>query len=164
LILNNHFPKKKLFMLDEIDLKILKLLQQNSQMTIKEISEKISLSITPIHDRIKKMEREGIIERYVAILNKKKINQNLMVYCNVTLDKQRQENFADFNETIHRMPEVLECCVVSGSFDYLLKIIAPDVESYHRFYQEKLATLQSISHISSYFVMSEVKNTTAIPL
>ena len=151
-------------MIDETDIKILKLLQSNSQMTMKEISEQISLSITPIHERIKKLEREGVIEHYVAILNKKKANQNLMVYCNVTLDKQRQENFAEFNEAIRLMPEVMECCVISGSFDYLLKIVSPDVESYHQFYQEKLAALQTISHISSYFVMSEVKSTTAIPI
>jgi Lrp/AsnC family transcriptional regulator, leucine-responsive regulatory protein len=151
-------------MTDETDLKILRLLQQNNQQTIKEIAETISLSITPVHDRIKKLEREGIIEKYVAILNRKKLGQGLTVYCNVTLDKQRHENFEDFNQAIDLMPEVTECCVVSGTFDYLLKIVAADVESYHKFYQERLATLRSISHISSLFVMSEVKNTTAIPI
>ncbi len=151
-------------MIDETDLKILRLLQDNSQLTIKEISEAISLSITPIHERIKKMEREGIIEKYVGILNRKKLGKGLTVYCNITLDKQRQENFEDFDKAIALLPEVVECCVVSGTFDYLLKVVATDVESYHQFYQSKLASLQTISHISSLFVMSEVKNTTALPI
>ncbi len=151
-------------MLDETDLKILRLLQQDAQLTIKDISAQINLSITPIHERIRKLEREGYIEKYVTILNKKKLKQNLMVYCNVTLDKQRHENFAEFNLAISQMPEVLECSMISGAFDYLLKIIATDVEAYHHFYQEKLAVLQIISHINSYFVMSEVKNTTALPI
>lgn len=151
-------------MYDETDLRILRLLQQNAQLTIKEIAATIHLSITPIHDRIKKLEREGIIEKYVTILSRKKLGKSLMVYCNVTLDKQQHEHFDDFNQAILQMPEVVECCVVSGTFDYLLKVVATDVESYHTFYQEKLATLRSISHISSFFVMSEVKSTTALPL
>ena len=148
-------------MYDETDLRILRLLQENAQLTIKEIAATIHLSITPIHDRIKKLEREGIIEKYVTILNRKKLGKGLVVYCNVTLDKQQHEHFDDFNQAILQMPEVVECCVVSGTFDYLLKVVATDVESYHTFYQEKLATLRSISHISSFFVMSEVKSTTA---
>jgi DNA-binding Lrp family transcriptional regulator len=150
--------------LDETDVRILQLLQQNSQLTIKEIAAEIHLSITPIHDRIKKLEREGVIEKYVTILNRKKLNKGLVVYCNVTLDKQQQENFREFNEVMLQMPEVVECCVVSGTFDYLIKIVATDVESYHAFYQEKLASLRAISHISSFFVMSEVKSTTALPI
>jgi len=129
--------------LDETDLRILQLLQQNAQLTIKEIATQIHLSITPVHDRIKKLEREGVIEKYVTILSRKKLGKSLVVYCNVTLDKQRQENFQEFNEAILQLPEVVECCVVSGSFDYLLKIIAPDVERYHAFYQEKISHPQS---------------------
>ncbi len=150
--------------LDETDVRILQLLQKNAQLTIKEIAAEINLSITPVHDRIKKLEREGVIEKYVTILNKKRLGKGLTVFCNVTLDKQQQENFQEFNEAMLQMPEVVECCVVSGTFDYLLKIIASDVESYHTFYQEKLATLKAISHISSFFVMSEVKSTTSLPI
>ncbi len=150
--------------LDETDHRILQLLQTNAQLTIKEIAADINLSITPVHDRIKKLEREGVIEKYVTILNKKRLGKGLTVYCNVTLDKQQRENFQEFNEAMLQMPEVVECCVVSGTFDYLIKIIATDVESYHNFYQEKLATLKAISHISSFFVMSEVKSTTSLPI
>lgn len=150
--------------LDETDHRILQLLQTNAQLTIKEIAAEINLSITPVHDRIKKLEREGVIEKYVTILNKKRLGKGLTVFCNVTLDKQQRENFQEFNEAMLQMPEVVECCVVSGTFDYLIKIIATDVESYHTFYQEKLATLKAISHISSFFVMSEVKSTTSLPI
>ncbi len=150
--------------LDETDYRILQLLQTNAQLTIKEIAAEINLSITPVHDRIKKLEREGVIEKYVTILNKKRLGKGLTVFCNVTLDKQQRENFQEFSEAMLHMPEVVECCVVSGTFDYLIKIIATDVESYHTFYQEKLATLKAISHISSFFVMSEVKSTTSLPI
>ncbi|MCU0339885.1 MAG: Lrp/AsnC family transcriptional regulator [Spirosomaceae bacterium] len=149
---------------DETDLKILRLLQQNAQLTIKEIANEINLSITPVHDRIKKLEREGVIERYVTLLNRKRLGKSMVVYCNVTLDKQQRDHFQEFNEAMLQMPEVVECCVVSGTFDYLIKVVAADVESYHTFYQEKLATLKSISHISSFFVMSEVKSTTSLPI
>lgn len=153
-----------MMILDTTDRHILRLLQQNAQLTHKEIAAIINLSITPIHDRIKKLEREGIIEKYVTLLNRKKIGQQLIIYCQVTLDKQQQENFQEFNEAMRYMPEVVECCVVSGTFDYLLKVVAPDVESYHKFYQEKLAAQRAISHISSFFVMSEVKSTTSLPI
>lgn len=149
---------------DSTDLNILRLLQSNSQLTIKEVASAIHLSITPVHDRIRKLEREGYIERYVALLNRRKMGKSLIVFCNVTLDKQRRESFEEFNEAVLRMPEVLECSVVSGSFDYLLKVVANNVEDYNEFYQQNLAVLKSVSHISSFFVMSEVKNTTQIPI
>lgn len=148
--------------LDDTDRKILNLLQGNALLTIREIAEQINLSITPVHDRIKKLEREGIIERYVTLLNRKALGRGLTVYCFVTLDKQRQESFLEFNEAIRQMPEVLECAVVSGNFDYLLKVVVSDMEAYNSFYQSKLSVLKSVSHMSSSFVMEEVKSTTAI--
>ena len=150
--------------LDATDLNILRMLQANSQLTIKELAASINLSITPVHDRIRKLEREGYIERYVALLNRKKLGKSLVVYCNVTLDKQRKESFEEFNRAIAQLPEVLECSVVSGTFDYLLKVVADNVESYNTFYQQNLSVLESVSHISSFFVMSEIKSTTEIPV
>lgn len=149
-------------LLDDTDRKILNLLQGNALLTIREIAERINLSITPVHDRIKKLQREGIIERYVTLLNRKALGRGLTVYCFVTLDKQRQESFLDFNEAIRQMPEVLECAVVSGNFDYLLKVVVSDMEAYNAFYQSKLSVMKSVSHMSSSFVMEEVKSTTAI--
>lgn len=153
-----------MYQIDETDRKILRLIQENSQMTIKEISSAINLSMTPVHDRIKKLENEGVIEKYVTILNKKRIGKSLTVFCQVTLIKQTNDTSEEFNEAIRQLPEVLECNFVSGSFDYLLKIVVPDMESYHEFHQKKLSIIPSVSLIHSFFVMSEVKSTTVLNL
>nr|WP_293844459.1 Lrp/AsnC family transcriptional regulator [uncultured Arsenicibacter sp.] len=150
--------------LDKTDRLILTLLQENAQLTMQEIGQRINLSKTPVHERIKRLEREGYIDRYVTIVNKKKLGNLLLVYCQVTLDKQTRDTFADFNKAINDMPEVLECVLVSGTFDYLLKVIIRDMESYNRFYQERLSVIPGILHISSFFVMDEVKSTTNIPV
>ena len=150
--------------LDVSDVRILQLLQENAQFTIKEISQKINLSMTPTHDRIKRLEQEGVIDKYVTILNKKMLGNPMLVYCNITLDKQQKNHFEEFEEAIKQFPEVIECSVISGSFDYLLKVIVKDMSAYNEFYQKKLSDLQSVAHISSSFVMSEVKSTTVIPL
>lgn len=151
-------------MIDKTDLKILNLLQENAQLTFKEISQKINLSITPVHDRVKRMENEGIIAKYVTLLDKKKIGTSLVVYCNISLDKQTKNNFSEFEDEILKFPEVIECNIVSGGFDYLLKIITRDMESYNAFYQQKLSVMRSVAHIHSFFVMSEIKNTTVLPI
>ena len=150
--------------LDVHDLRILELIQQNAQLTIKEIAARVHLTQTPVHERLRKLEKEGYIERYAALLNRKKIGKSLLVYCQVTLDKQRKESFEEFDTAIQGMPSILECSLVSGNFDYLLKIVADDVDDYNRFYQQKLSVLKSVLHISSFFVMSEVKATTCLPL
>ena len=150
--------------LDATDIRILQLLQENAQLTLKEISQKINLSMTPTHDRIKRLEQENVIDKYVTILNKKMLGNPMMVYCNITLDKQQKNHFEEFEQAIKQFPEVIECSVISGSFDYLLKVIVKDMNAYNEFYQKKLSDLQSVAHISSSFVMSEVKSTTVIPL
>jgi len=148
--------------LDSTDRRILELLQENSQYTMKEIAGRINLSVTPVHDRIRKLEREGFIDKYVCLLNRRKLGKSLIVYCNVTLDKQKRESFEDFNQAIVNMSEVLECSVVSGNFDYMLKVVVEDGEAYNQFYQHKLSALKSVLHISSYFVISEIKYSTGI--
>lgn len=150
--------------LDKTDRRILTLLQQNARLTIQEIGQQINLSKTPVHERIKRLEREGIIERYVTILNKKKLGNLLMVYCQVTLDRQTRDAFADFESAVRVLPDVLECNRVSGTFDYLLKIVSRDMESYNHFYQEQLSVIAGALHISSFFVMADVKNSTEIPV
>jgi len=150
--------------LDAIDRKLLALLQENAHLTIQEIGQRINLSKTPVHERIKRLEREGVIDRYVTILDKKKLGNLLVVYCQVTLDRQTRDAFADFDAAIRELPEVLECNRVSGTFDYLLKIVSRDMETYNRFYQERLSVIAGTLHISSFFVMAEVKNSTIVPL
>jgi Lrp/AsnC family transcriptional regulator len=150
--------------IDDIDKKILLLLQHDSTLTYKEIAKKINLSLSPVHDRIKRLEQEGVVERYVGILNKKMLGVGITVFSQVTLIRQTREVSQIFDIAIKQLPEVVECNFVSGSFDYLLKIIVADMEAYHNFHQMKLSTIEGVSLINSFFVMSEVKSTTEIML
>ena len=150
--------------LDKTDLMILNLLQTNAHLTIKEIAAAVNMSLTPVHERIKKMENERVIEKYVTLLDKKKLGKSLIVYCNITLTKQAADDFKIFNEAIDLLPEVVECSVVSGTFDYILKVILADMDAYYLFHQNKLATIKCVSQINSFFVMNEVKYSTALPL
>lgn len=149
---------------DPIDRKILNLLQQDAHLTIQEIGKEINLSKTPVHERIRRLEREGIIERYVTLVNKKKLGHQLMVYCQVTLDRQTRDAFTAFEADVRKLPDVLECNRVSGTFDYLLKIVSQDMDTYNHFYQERLSVIPGALHISSFFVMAEIKNSTVIPI
>ncbi len=151
-------------MLDETDKKILRLLQEDAHLTYKDIAKKINLSLTPVHDRIKKLEREGVIQKYVTILNKDKLGKQLMVYCQVSLAKQTFDISEAFNTAIRNLPEVLECNLISGNYDYMLKVVVPDMESYHTFHQKKLSILSAVSLINTVFVISEVKNSFALPV
>ena len=150
--------------IDETDKKILRLLQNDAYLTLKDIANEINLSLTPVYDRVKRLEKEGFIEKYVTILNKKKLGNNLTVYCQITLVKQTIDLSGAFNEAILNFPEVVECNFVSGSFDYILKVVLPDVEHYHDFHQKKLSVLPEVALINSFFVISEVKSTTVLPV
>jgi Lrp/AsnC family leucine-responsive transcriptional regulator len=150
--------------LDRLDTAILGILQKNGLAKLKDISAAINLSMSPTHDRIKRLEQEGYIQNYVALLDRKKIELGLIVHCQVTLDKQTRNNFSEFEQVILKFPEVISCSLVSGNFDYYLKLVTKDVETYNKFYQEKLAVLPMVAHINSLFVMDEIKITTELPL
>ncbi len=150
--------------LDEIDKRILRALQDNAHITIKEIAAIANISLTPVHERIKKMEAEGIIERYVTLLNRRKLGKPMIVYCNITLHKQSLDDFESFNTIILEIPEIVECSIVSGAFDYILKIVVADMDDYFSLYQKKLSALKSVAQINSFFVMNEVKFTTSLPI
>lgn len=150
--------------LDNTDKSILRILQKDALAKLKDISSAINLSVSPTHDRIKRMETEGVIQNYVALIDRKKMELGMVVFCHVTLDKQTKNNFAEFEQTILQFDEIVSCNLVSGSFDYYLKVVTKDVETYNKFYQEKLAVLPMVAHINSLFVMDEIKTTTALPL
>jgi Lrp/AsnC family transcriptional regulator len=150
--------------LDALDRAILSYLQQDAQAKLKDISLAINLSLTPTHERIKRLEAEGYIKQYVTLLDAQKLGLGLVVHCQVTLEKQTRDSFAEFEAAIVQFPEVMSCSLVSGNFDYYIKLVTRDVDSYHRFYQEKLAVLPMVARISSLFVMNEVKSTTALPI
>ena len=149
---------------DEIDKKLLLFLQEDSKHTTKELSYKLGLSVTAVYERIRKMENIGVISKYVAILDRQKINRNFIVLCHVKLTQHKKEYVLQFEKEIMNLQEVTECFHVSGDYDYILKIGVKDMEDYRNFMLSKLTTLQHIASTHSSFMISEVKNTTAIVL
>jgi len=150
--------------MDTTDRKLLMLLQQDSTKTTKELSLKLNLSVTAIYERIKKLEREGVINKYVAILNQKKVEKTFVVFCHLKLIQHTKEYLTRFEQEVTKLEEVLECYHVSGDYDYILKIYVKDMEAYREFMVTKLTTLQHIGSTHSTFMISEVKNTNIITL
>lgn len=149
---------------DEIDKKLLLFLQQDSKQTTKELSYKLGLSVTAVYERIKKLENTGVISKYVALLDKHKINRDFIVLCHVKLTQHKKEYVLQFEREIMNLQEVTECFHVSGDYDYILKIGVKDMEDYRNFMLSKLTSLEHIASTHSSFMISEVKNTTAIVL
>ena len=150
--------------LDETDLQILRILQKNAKLTTKELADAVHLTPTPVFERQKRLERQGYIRRYVAVLDPEKLNQGLLVFCKVKL-KQINHEIADaFTRRIMRIPEVTECYNTSGAYDYLLKVRASDMKQYLEFVLNKLGDIESLGSIESTFVMSEVKQNHGINL
>ena len=148
--------------LDAIDLSILKLLQKNSKLTNKALSTHLSLSVTAVYERIKKLEKTGIIKGYVALLSKEKLEQSFVAFCHVKLIQHTQDNVKQFEKEVIKIDEVLECYHLSGDYDYLLKVHVKDMESYRNFMIEKLTNLNHIGSTHSMFMINEVKHTTAL--
>src|SRR5690606_12823986 len=150
--------------LDSKDLKILELLQRDAQVSNKEISAKVNLSLTPLYERIKKLTSMAFLKKKVYLLDRKMLDLNLMVLVSVKIEKHSGEAAQSFMDEIKKIPEVVECFHVTGAFDFHLKVYARDIDHYHEFNFNKLASIKSIRHMESYFVMKEVVNTTSLPL
>jgi len=150
--------------LDAIDRRILTMLQDNGKATNKEIASVLGMSITPIYERIKKMEDAGYIKKYTTVVDKDMLGYHLMAFCNVRLKEHTKEYLERFEEQIAELPEVSECYHIAGNFDYLLKVTVVDMEVYHFFITTKLATLDNIGHVQSSFVMKEVKWEINVPI
>ena len=150
--------------LDKIDRNILMLLQENSKMNIKEIALKVGLTATPTYDRIKRLEKNDIIKRYIIEVNKENVGLNLSVFCQVKLQVHSKNLINQFENAISKMPEIIECYHVAGNFDYLLKIVTPNIKSYQLFLKNKLSVLESVANVQSNIVMSTVKEHTTLTL
>ena len=146
---------------DNIDKKLLKYLQVDSKSTTKELSSKLNLSVTAVYERIKKLEREGVISKYVTLLNRNKVNKNFVVFCHIKLIQHKKDLISQFEDEVIKLTEVLECFHVSGDYDYILKICVKDMEEYREFMVTKLTDLKHIGSTHSSFMIGEVKNTTA---
>ena len=144
--------------LDNIDLQILRTLQENARLTTKELAATVSLSSTPVFERLRRLENNGYIKKYIAVLDAEKLNQGFVVFCNVKLRRMNRDIASDFVRMIKEIPQVTECYNISGSFDYLLKIHAPNMKYYQEFILNKLGTIDSLGSLESTFVMDEVKH------
>ena len=149
---------------DATDKKLLFLLQSDCKKTTKELSLQLNLSVTAVYERIKKLEREGIIDKYVVLVNRSKVEKGFVVFCHLKLIQHTKEFISKFESQVVKLKEVLECHHVSGDYDYILKIVVKDMEAYREFLVTKLTTLEHIGSTHSTFMISEVKNTTVVTI
>jgi len=150
--------------LDENDKKILAYLQEDAKLTTKQLAYYLNLTVTPVFERVKKLEKAGYIQKYVALADKKKLGKQLTVFCHVSLKDHDKKMIHHFEQQVIRIPEIMECHNIAGEFDYMLKIVTDDMETYHRFIYNKLAAIENIANMNSSFVMNELKYSTAFSL
>ena len=153
-----------MILLDLIDKQIVNLLQQNSKANIKEIALKIGLTQTPTYERIKRLEKSGVIQKYIAVLNKEKVGFMVEVFCQVTLLVHSKELITKFENAVNKMDEVIECFHVAGNYDYLLKVTVKHMKDYQFFLKNKLSVLDSVGNVQSTFVMTSTKDTGILKL
>ncbi|HZJ20407.1 MAG TPA: Lrp/AsnC family transcriptional regulator [Pricia sp.] len=150
--------------LDNTDIKILELLQENSKMTAKQIGERLNLSQTPIFERIKKLEREGYIKNYMAVLNERKLGLKQTVFIGITLKGHTRSYLEKFLIKVSDFPEVLECYQVAGNYDFILKVILEDIEGYQVFVETKLSLISELNTVNSYIAIKKGKQTNRLDL
>ena len=150
--------------MDQIDKKILSELQENAKQNTKEIANKIGLSVTPTYERIKRLEQKKVIKSYVSLLDREKIGKQIIAYCQVTLLQHQQQLMRDFARKISLFKAVMECHHVSGNFDFLLKIVADDINQFYEFINDELSVVEGISTIHTSFVMHSFKDSTVFEL
>lgn len=144
--------------LDEKDVQLLRLLQKNAKLTVKELAREVNLSPSPVFERVKRLEQEGYVKKYSAILDAEKLNRGFTVFCQIKLKIHDRSVGYDFVKEILEIEEVAECYNISGDFDFLLKVQVRDMKHYQDFVFNKLGSVDSIGSTHSTFVMAEVKN------
>jgi Lrp/AsnC family transcriptional regulator, leucine-responsive regulatory protein len=150
--------------MDNLDLKILNILQEDSTIAVKEVAAKVGLTYTPTYERIKHLEESGVIVGRPTLLDPDKIGIRLFVYCNITLKEQSKKKLLDFEAAVSLIPEVMEVISLSGVYDYMLKIATRDIQSYNEFLMNKIANIPNIGNYHSNIVMNMVKQKTDYPL
>ncbi|MBM70302.1 MAG: AsnC family transcriptional regulator [Haliea sp.] len=154
--------KARLQNLNRTDRRLLRLLQQDARTSYAELARQVGLSTTPCKERIKRLEREGIIRGYQAILDPEQLDAGLVVFVQIRLSRSSQDIFEEFKRSAFELPEVQECYLVSGNFDYLIKARVADMNAYRAFLGETLLTLPGVQESTSYVVMEQVKETLAL--
>ncbi len=155
---------KRKYKLSTMDKKILRQLQQEGRITYAELANRVGLSTSPCLERVKRMEREGVISGYTALLNPRYLNAGLVVFVQIRLARTAQDIFEDFKSAAAALEEVQECYLVSGNFDYLIKARVEDMDAYRKFLGETLLTLPGVLESTSYVVMELVKETMNVPI
>ena len=150
--------------LGKIDRNILKLLQKDGRMSYTELSKQVGLSVTPCIDRIKKLEKEGVINGYTALINPEFLDAALVVFVQIRLHRTSQEKFEAFRDAAVALPEVQECYLVTGNFDYLIKARVADMAAYRVFLGDTLLQLPGVQESTSYVVMEQLKETLEVPV
>ena len=150
--------------LDRIDQRILEMLQEDASRSAAEIAEIVGLSQSPCWRRIQRLREEGYISKIVALLDRNKLNLRAQLFVQIKVLRNDQASLAEFSQTIQQFPEVMECHVILGAFDFLLRVVTKDMEAYERFYFERLARVPNIREVNSIVAATEVKSTTALPL
>src|SRR5215218_9650609 len=150
--------------LDAIDRKILSQLQSDSRTTMQELADKVGLSVSPCHRRVKLLEERGVITRYIATVDQKSLGLHVSVFISIKLARQKEEDLNRFAKAISKWDEVLECYLMTGNRDYLLRVVAADLSSYEAFLKNKLTRLDGIASIESSFALSQVKYSIALPV
>jgi len=150
--------------LDAIDRKILAALQIDSRITMQQLAEKVGVSISPCHRRVKLLEERGVVTRYMALVDQKAIGLPVSVFISIKLVRQKEEDLNRFAKAISKWEEVLECYLMTGNRDYLLRVVAADLSSYEAFLKNKLTRLDGIASIESSFALSQVKYSIALPV
>ena len=150
------------YKLDKTDAKLIELLQINSNQSVKQLALELNLSNTPVYERIKKLEKFGIIEKYTAKINPEKIGKELLVFTNVSLKEHSKTFLLNFEDKVKQLDEVIECYHVSGEHDYLLKVLVKNMQDYRNFLTDTLAKIANIGNVHTSFVVSEIKKDTII--
>ncbi len=150
------------YSLDDKDLAILRLLQLDAKLSVRDISAQINLSSTPTHERIKRMEKLGVIKEYTTIVNRKMVQKGMMVICMVALKAHNKALAIKFIEQVSQLKEVVEFYNISGDFDFMLKILAPNMDEFHDFFVNQLSEVEGIGQTKSIFVMNSIKESNQI--
>ena len=150
--------------IDEIDRKIIAALQEDGRMTIQDLADRVGLSASPCARRVRLLEESDIISGYVAVVDQANVGLPISVFVSIKLERQREEELDRFSQAVTRWPEVLDCYLMTGQRDYLLRVVVPDLESYQRFLKDKLTRLKGVASIESSFALGQIKRSNVLPI
>ncbi len=150
--------------LDAIDRRLLAALQINGRLSATELAEKVGLTTSPCLRRIRNLEEAGVIQGYSTVIDQTKVGLPVSVFVSIKLERQREDAMHGFEEAVRRWPEVVECYLMTGTRDYLLRVVAPDLAGYERFLKQTLTRLDGVASIESSFALAQVKHSSALPI